>query len=405
MTPFTLAAQVSTSHSANDSLSLSSVLKVLREAQEVIPFSAFILGAREIPEIFNGLTKARDPKQPEVYIWYNLLSDYPGQKSDESVVDFKGESSTGWQGWDSAGESEVEESFVFSCPNNPETRRKTLAGLENLLIKYPFDGVFLDKIRFPSPANNLDMVFSCFCPHCRQKALSQGLDLEQVRNLLKDGSSFNTREMGTNINWLDALAVDRPLLKQFIRFRCESITSLVADVRKLTTNMNRRLALDLFTPLLAPLVGQDYAALSKLADWAKPMAYRYAYGPAGIRLEVEKLVSGLQKNYNLPLDILLEWMGHSYPGVSPQGYSLMLEKAAPLEWVRHEYQQAVRDFQPKPILMGLETVSFPGVIDIKPDMVKELVKTGLESNVQGAVISWDLMHTPLENINAIKSSL
>ena len=40
------------------------------------------------------------------------------------------------------------------------------------MTAYPFDGVFLDKIRFPSIANGLQDLFSCFCPFCAQKAAS-----------------------------------------------------------------------------------------------------------------------------------------------------------------------------------------------------------------------------------------
>lgn len=405
MHPFILDAQISTSHSAQETLSSTSVMNVLRDAQNIMPFSVLIVGGQEMPELFTELTNFHGQEQPEVYLWYNLLSDYPGQSINESIVNIRGENSKSWQGWNVEGTSEVSESFLFSCPNNTDTRNKTLAGLEYLLNTYSFDGVFLDKFRFPSPASGLDMVFSCFCPYCQQKAKSQGLDLGKVKKQLENWSSAGRPESGSGKNWLDALVGDKPLLQQFLSFRCESITQLVKDVRQLTNRMNRRLALDLFTPLLAPLVGQDYAALSKLADWAKPMVYRYAYGPAGFRLEVKSLVDDLQNNYHLPLESILDWAGHYYPGVTSQAYSNMSENATPLEWIRHEIQQAVHDLQPIPILMGLESVTFPGVIEIKPSMVQEMLKTGLECNVQGAVLSWDLMHTPLENIKAIRNSL
>lgn len=403
MRSFILAAQVSTSHSAREALTVPVVRKALQEAQAIIPFSMLITGARELPEIFMELTGPHTRKSGEVYIWYNLLSDYPHQAPDEWIVNFRGERCTGWGGWDANDKTQVEESFVFSCPNHPETRRKTLAGLEALLSTYAFDGVFLDKFRFPSPANGLEMVFSCFCPYCQIKARSQGLDLEKVRSALNSWKPGPDGE--PTAFWLDELVLQQPILKQFLRFREESVLSLAKDVRALVDKMGRKCALDVFTPLLAPLVGQDYTQLVKLADWVKPMTYRRAYGPAGLRLEVESLIQGIQRIYHLSLEDILKWIEPFDPGFTQAAYRQMVEDAAPLDWIRREFQQAVQTLQPVPVLMGLETVNFPGVIEITPAMIREIVRTGLDQGMQGAVISWDLLHTPLENIQAIRDCL
>jgi hypothetical protein len=55
-----------------------------------------------------------------------------------------------------------------------------------MLNRYPFDGVFLDKIRFPSPANGLNEVLSCFCDHCRRAAAADGLHLASVARSLQE---------------------------------------------------------------------------------------------------------------------------------------------------------------------------------------------------------------------------
>ena len=56
--------------------------------------------------------------------------------------------------------------------------------LDHFLTTYDFDGVFIDKIRFPSMANGLQDVFSCFCPYCIEKAAHSGLDLDEVKSIL-----------------------------------------------------------------------------------------------------------------------------------------------------------------------------------------------------------------------------
>src|SRR5271155_3777768 len=73
---------------------------------------------------------------------------------------------------------------------------------------------------------------------------------------------------------------DRPL-----RFRADSVAALVAELAEEARRMGRMVSLDLFSPCLAPLVGQDYRLLKQHCDWAKPMTYRLALGPAGLRLQ------------------------------------------------------------------------------------------------------------------------
>ncbi len=43
------------------------------------------------------------------------------------------------------------------------------------------------------------------------------------------------------------------------------------------------------------LVGQDYRRLSRHCAWAKPMTYRVALGPAGLRLEIPALIEGVTR--------------------------------------------------------------------------------------------------------------
>jgi hypothetical protein len=56
---------------------------------------------------------------------------------------------------------------------------------------------------------------------------------------------------------------------------------------------------------------------------------------------------------------------------------------------------------PVPVYFGLELVRQPGVIDIDPVHVVEMVKAGRAANAAGLVISWDLMHAPADCIQAL----
>jgi hypothetical protein len=54
-----------------------------------------------------------------------------------------------------------------------------------------------------------------------------------------------------------------------------------------------------------------------------------------------------------------------------------------------------------PVYFGLELVSHPGVIDITPPLVKAMTEAGRAANAAGLVISWDLMHAPMDGIAAL----
>jgi hypothetical protein len=344
-----------------------------------------------------------------VFLWYNLLSDIEGMQESDFVVNWRGERSRGWGGWVEK-KAELQETFRFACPNNPAAKEKTLRRLRELLERYPFDGVFLDKLRFPSPANGLDEVFSCFCDHCRQAASTLGLDLTVVAQSLQEpflpsNASPATRGNAKAKSWLDELVAGNPLLSEFLRFRSDSITRLIAEAHEVASHLGRKVSLDLFSPGLASVVGQDYRALSQYSVWAKPMTYRIAMGPAGLRLEIPALVEGVAVMFGLSESSIADWASAHVPGFEPDTLRLTREFAVPLSTMKSEIAQAIRSMRPVPVYFGLELVSHPGVIEVTPAMVNDMVRAGREAHAAGAIISWDLMHAPVDGLEALAAAV
>ena len=172
-----LGAQLSTSHSARGSLDPLRMSETVRRVQDAFDLDLLIIGFRESPEIFGEFCGSRRPVD-HTHLWYSALSDIEGMDESDLVVNWRGERSRGWGGWAERGE--VEETFRFACPNNPNIRKKTTQRLRELLTQYEFAGVFLDKIWFPSSANGLDEMLSCFCGHCRDAAKAADLDLDSI---------------------------------------------------------------------------------------------------------------------------------------------------------------------------------------------------------------------------------
>jgi hypothetical protein len=209
---WTIGAQLSTSHSTPAALDEQRMLDCLRRVLEAVNLDLLIVGFRESPDVFRRFCAPHRPVD-NVYLWFSALSDISGMTEDDLVVNWRGERSRGWGGW--ADKGDVEETFRFACPNNPAVRDKTTLRLRELLISYDFKGVFLDKIRFPSPANGADEVLSCFCDHCRRAAKAEGLDLDAVVGIFADraldANALPLHRSWTG-HWLDSIADAHPLI-------------------------------------------------------------------------------------------------------------------------------------------------------------------------------------------------
>jgi hypothetical protein len=377
------------------------MLHCVRRVLEVVDLDLLIIGFRESPEVFRNFCAPHRPVD-NVYLWFSALSDINGMTEDDLVVNWRGERSRGWGGWAEKG-GEVEETFRFACPNNPAVREKTTRRLRELLIRYDFKGVFLDKIRFPSPANGADEMLSCFCEHCRRAAKAEGMDLDAVVRIFGDGdvdANALSSDGSSRVHWLDSVASVNPLLGRFLAFRAASVARLVGGLAGECRRLKRSVFLDLFSPSLAPLVGQDYQRLKGCCDWAKPMTYRLARGPAGLRLEIPALIEGVAQRFGLEEARIVEWSGR-HAGFDQNMLRQTREEAVPFTFMQAEIEAAVRAMKPVPVYFGLELVSQPGVIDVTAADVVGMIEAGRAARADGLIISWDLLHAPMEGLRAL----
>lgn len=393
-----IAAQLSTVHSSAEMLLPKRVYSYVEKIVKKVALNIIIVGWEEKVELFNELTSKEKRLSDEVFLWYPFLSDYPDFNPSHLVVNINDIKSKGWGGYDGTG---INETFKQACPNNPDAVSNSLSHLERLLKNYAFDGVFIDKIRFPSMANGLQDVFSCFCSHCMKKAAESKLDLEQVKLILESrGRKIlpgTTVRIPEGADWLVNLIANQPILQQFVRFRADSINQVVIKISSLVQKMNKKMSLDVFSPGLAPLVGQDFRFMAHHAAWVKPMIYRFGNGPSSLRSEVPALIHELSHYLNLQEDDVMKWCVSHVHGLN--GVSLpQIEKVAPITLLKEETRQAVKLLSDTSVYLGLETVSIPGKMEVTPQHVEEIIQMGTDCGVDGYVLSWDLLHTPLENV-------
>jgi hypothetical protein len=402
---FAIVAQLSSVHSTDEQLSPRKVAGYVAEIVKEVPLDILVVGWAERRELFRTLTSRESRLSPEVFLWYPLLSDYPGFSSSHLVVNSNFAPSRGWAGYEGTG---IAETFKQACPNNPQAVSTSLARLEDCMAAYPFDGVFLDKIRFPSAANGLQDLFSCFCPFCARKAAESGLDLGEVRAVLESRGAGKAATSPTKIpegaRWLEQLVAGQPLLQRFIQFRADSISALVAAASQRMRAMGKKVSLDVFSPILAPLVGQDFSALASHADWVKPMIYRFGRGPSSLRTELPSLARELGAYLGYDEAAAMRWAAAQVEGLEGKTVD-QIEEVAPLSLVRAEIGRALSLLRGAPLYLGLESVSVPGPMEVSPRRVEEILEIGSQAGVQGFVLSWDLLHTPIENVRPLRTLL
>lgn len=393
-----ILAQLSTVHSSNDNYEPEKLKNFLDKVINILRMDTLIIGWEEKPALFENLIEGKKGIADEVFLWYPFLSDFPGFNDSHLTINYKDQKGCGWGGYEG---TQVNESFKQACPNNPFVLDTSLNELLKILTKYNFDGVFIDKIRYPSMVNGIDDFLTCFCPHCHEKAKDEGLDLALIQKSLNNNELLNKFKFD-QVNDIKKMLNDMtPAFWDFHLFRINSINRVVKLINHEVRNLGKGLSLDVFSPCLASLVGQDYDYMSSVADWIKPMIYRFSNGPASLKSEIPALITELSQFFNIDKANIEKWLISLVPGLT--GVSTReLEILPPLEFLFEETLTAVKQLAGTDVFLGLETVNIKGKLEVEPANVKEILDIGEKTNVDGFVISWDLLHTPFENLIPIK---
>jgi hypothetical protein len=284
--------------------------------------------------------------------------------------------------------------FSFICPNQNAVTDFLSERVENVAAQGLFQGLFLDRIRFPSPCTDPLRDLACFCHYCANLAADIGLDLEAIRNYTK---SLPAEAIIRNLFRLSS-EIGSPL-DIFMNFREASITSAVQKVAKLAHGLGLSIGLDCFSPILTSMVGQNLTALDRVADWVKIMVYPRVFGPAGLPFELLNLVNWLILNgygENTAVDILAEASGLPIPTNKTSLLSGGLESRIITQEVRRGKELGVTT-----LLAGIAMVNMKKVHTISQEQIKsDLIAC---RNADGLVISWDLWLTPLSYLDKISN--
>jgi hypothetical protein len=141
--------------------------------------------------------------------------------------------------------------YVYSlCPSAPETREYAIALCRDVTNHYPVTGITLETPGFLPYAHGFHHEFAmlkpnrwienrlglCFCDHCVAKAQAAGIDASLLKDRVREdidaylGATDDFPDDMADAFWVGDVVADGALA-QFLRWRCEVVTSLVSEIR------------------------------------------------------------------------------------------------------------------------------------------------------------------------------
>lgn len=381
-------------------LNVKQVVQKLRRAGEVLPITHVLIGWHLPAGLEEACRKECERISARFLRWHPLLTG-DAEYNPKPCWQVVGLSGARVKGYHNMPE------FTFVCPNNQEAKEENLQHIRNVIEAGVYDGFFLDRVRFPSPARDPNHSLGCFCTDCKRAAQLCGFDLTEVQQLIanmavqKKGALDLVRALFGRYEEINSKSTE--VLRQFFLFRSESITKFIADVSKLLREKKLEIGLDCFAPSLTYMVGQNLKQLGHCVDWIKVMTYAHAMGPAGMPFEalgiLEYLISTMGMDEKEAIAALTDVMQLSLPetckGLQKEGFS---SQALGQEVERGKLSTTT------PILAGIELVELKGVSHLQKNRMEEDFMAVKKANPAGVSISWDLELIPLDRLELFKNA-
>ena len=367
----------------------------LRSASQVLPLSYVLLGWNLPGALLDTCAEETARAGAQLYRWHPLLTGDGAflPRLEWQTVGLNGEPVPGFQGLPE---------FTFVCPNRPQVCEAVIEHVRDVLQGDRYQGLFLDRIRYPSPAPDPSRLLACFCEDCRRAAYREGLDLEKVQLCIC--SLLATQQGARKV--LDAL-LQRPsagsmdanleVLNAFLRFRANSVSRFVGAVAGVIHDEGLEVGLDCFSPALAWMVGQDLQALDAHCEWVKIMSYGHTMGPAGLPVELLGLVDWLVARHGVDETQALGWLSEASGLGLPSTREALRERGLTPQALGGETRQA-RAAGVRRLLAGIELVELEGIVRLGKAQVMADVRAVRSAGADGLALSWDLWHIPAERL-------
>lgn len=294
----------------------------------------------------------------------------------------------------------------IACPNRPAVREIVLDRVRAMLQRGVYHGVFLDYIRYPSPASNPTSLLACFCDDCHRAASAEGFDLEAARRRVgrlaarPDLASALVRVL------LDPLApassdLDLAAVREFLDFRAHSVTWFVQSIADLVHAKGLEVGLDCFSPALTRMVGQDLGALDSCSEWIKIMSYGHTLGTAGMPFTLLDLADWIIHEQSVSEAKALEWLSVAAHLPLPPTRVALRKRGLTPEALFAETRRA-RACGVSTLLAGIELNEVQGVTCLNQAQIAADLRAFRAAGPDGLALSWNLGQIPVERLDLVR---
>ena len=331
-----------------------------------IPVDRVIIGWSTDAALYREVGSFLHARDIQMMLWLPCFSEISGIAQPDETVDVFGKQIV-------VPLAQPGEDFVFCCPSSSRNIQIVESLYEEHFAGCRFDGVFLDKVRGQSFVAGVPGVLSCGCERCQKAFLERGVDLADVRGLYeeKGDAFFDMRSYPMS----GEFELVEPVAQRFFEAKEEIVAAAVSELCGYFKDKGLIVGLDLFAPLVSRFVGQNYALITKDADFIKPMLYRRTEAPAGIGYEYalfEKHAPAARRP--------------AAPAMDRAFLNTQLEAVAQVSCERYP---------------GIEVNYLEDIARTNPGYVHESLAAVSEFGFKGAALCWNVMEAPDEHVEAI----
>lgn len=346
------------------------IIARIDEVNSIIPLEKVLVGWVTDPEPYRQIGEYLHGKGIQMLLYLPVFAETEGAFESIPAVDIWGNVPDKYNVPGGGG-------FKFNCPTTQSNIDKVIDFYEENLSDVDFDGVFLDRIRTQSFVCGINGVLNCGCDNCRKLYEAQGVSLDDVCKAYeeKDDKFFSVKSYSPQTGFI----FEDETAQAYFKAKGVVVSEAVAKVCDYFRDRGMIVGLDLFTPLLAQFVGQDYGILAQHCDFIKPMLYRKTWAPAGIAFDYQLLRDSAPEADGYPeIEMSLDFLNGQLDAM----------KGLPCK----KYP-------------GIEIVYDEKIVPTTPEYIIESLQAVLAYGYDGAVVSWNIMQVPNEHIECLKELL
>lgn len=293
------------------------------------------------------------------YLWFPILSEIHDIVETKAAVNVDGSNSSSYH-------AQKDEEFSFLCPNNYVNYHSVIELYETYFKEIPFDGIFLDKLRYASFVNGYQEGFGCLCNACTYYQSQHHVNIDAIHKAILNHDEILLKGEYTSNGTYCFLDEN---VHQFYENRSRLISDYVFKLAAYFNSRKLSVGADLYAPFIAYHCGQNIKEIAGMVDFVKPMIYKNTQAPAGMKFEYDAYL----KNFSDTKEFSKHWDDNPCSPASIKKQFSFLKNI------------------PANVVPGIEITTVENICDPNLDSVKEIVQELKNEQIHSFALSWNIM--------------